>query len=190
MPRSGESRASRSTRQRQRGFTLLEVMVTIGLIGVVLLPILAVREQATNRAYRSKYMLAALHHAQELLAEHGREIEPIDKYEGRVEEEPSLRYLITFEDWDLATGRPEDEELDDNDPFGNNFGAIPPSDAVAEEEEEDIDDPHRVRRFSIKVYYPDVEEVDAEQVVVLEGFLPRMWERDSGWLDMTDNETR
>ncbi|MDG2149411.1 MAG: type II secretion system protein [Planctomycetota bacterium] len=182
MPRSDKSQA-------QRGFTLLEVMVTIGLIGVVLLPILTVREQATNRAYRSKYMLLALHHAQELLAEHGREIEPIDKYEGRVEEENSLRYVITFEDWDLATGRSEDEMLEE-DPFANDFGAIPPSDAVAEEEEEDINDPHRVRRFSIKVYYPDVEEVDQEQMVALEGFLPRMWERDSGFLDINDNETR
>jgi len=188
MPHSADNVENSARHRGQRGFTLLEVMVTIGLIGVVLLPILAVREQATNRAFRSKYMLLALHQAEELLAKHGRELEQIDKYEGRVEEHPSLRYEITFENWDLATGRPEDEELED-DPFANDFGAIPPSDAVAAEEE-DIDDPHRTRRFSIKVYYPDVEIVDAEELIVLEGFLPRMWERDQGFMEITDNEAR
>ena len=168
MPRSAEP--------RQRGFTLLEVMVTVGLIGIVLLPILQVREQATNRAFRSKYMLLALHHGQELLARYGREIDQIDKYEGRVEEAPSLRYEISFQDWDLSTGRPVDEELED-DPFANDYGALPPSDAVAAEEEEDIDDPHRVRRFSIKIYFPDVDTEDKEEMVVLEGFIPRMWEK-------------
>jgi prepilin-type N-terminal cleavage/methylation domain-containing protein len=189
MPASAEHVAERTGSPArdpgQRGFTLLEVMVTVGLIGVVLLPILQVREQATNRAYRSKYMLLALHHGQELLAKYGRELDQVDKYEGRIEEEPSLRYEITFQDWDISTGRPEDEE-DEDDPFANDFGALAPSDAVTEEEEAAINDPHRVRRFSIKVFFPDVTDEDAEEQLTLEGFLPRMWELDRNSLGTPD----
>jgi len=176
--------ASAETR-RQQGFTLLEIMVTVGLIGITILPILQVREEATNRAWRTAQMLRALHHAQELLAEYGREIRQMDKFESRVEEEPVFRYVITFEDWDLSTGRPEDELEDDDLLDDNPTGSIVPPDAGVLEE--DVrDDPHRVRRFRIKIFWPDVndfENEDAEEELMIEGFLPRMWEEQSDTFD-------
>ncbi len=175
----GARQAPASPRAAQAGFTLLEIMVTVMLLGIVILPILQIREDATNRAIRSKYMLLALHHAQELIATHGREVEQIDAFEGRFEELPEFRYELTLQDWDLATGRPEDEE--DQDPFANDFGAIAPSDAEAADEEM-RSDPHRVRRFSVKVYFPDSKKEDEEEHVALEGFLPRVWEENSDLL--------
>jgi hypothetical protein len=42
-------------------------------------------------------------------------------------------------------------------------------------EEDDRENPHKVRRFEIQVFWPGLE-LDKEDSVMLEGFLPRVWE--------------
>jgi len=156
------------------GFTLLEIMVTVAIFGICLLPILHVREEATNRAYRTEHMLQGLHIAQELIAEHGREIEQMKQVESRFEDDPAFRYVVTFEDWDLATGRAEDE-LDEEETLDDPNGPLAPADAAVPPE--DVrGDPHKVRRFRIEVFWPDIETADDEESLLLEGFIPRMWE--------------
>ncbi len=172
MRTSGDPRRGRGA---SAGFTLLEIMMTVFLLGVVILSILGVRETATNRAFRSKNQMLALHHAQELLADHARDLDQLDRFEGRIEDATDFHYELTLEDWDLSTGRAEDDEEDDA--FDDPSGALAPADAGAYEEQA-IDDPHRVRRFRVKVFYPHVTEEDSEEFVLLEGFLPRMYDKD------------
>jgi prepilin-type N-terminal cleavage/methylation domain-containing protein len=165
-------------RRRQAGFTLLEVMATVGLVGLVLLPILQVREQASHRAYQTSHMMRGLNYAQTLLSQQTRSLDELDEWEGRIEDEPAFRYVVTLEDWDLATGRSESEG-DEDDLFNDPSGAIPPSDAATTLEDL-TDDPHLVRRFHIEVFWPslDAGDAEAEDSVVLEGFLPRIWEEE------------
>jgi len=170
MPTSADRPRPRHT--AEGGFTLLEIMTTVGLVAVVLLPILAEREHSMNRAYRATYMLRALHHAEEILAERARDHEQADLAQGWVEEDEAFRYEFTVKNYDLSTGRDEDEE-DEND-----FGPNAPVDAGRNEpdEAEDRDDPHKVRRFKIQVYWPGLDDEEEEESIVLEGYLPRIWE--------------
>ena len=170
----------------QGGFTLLEIMVTVAILGLAILPMLHVREKAANRAYRTTHLMRGLHHAEELVARYGREKDQIPQFEGVVEEEPQFRYLMTFENWDLASGRSEDELEEDAE--DEDSGIIRPPDAGTVEEDP-RGDPHKVRRYRIEVFWPNIEEEDAEESVVLEGFLPRIWEEPVASLGDSNNSS-
>ena len=174
MPTSAERRRTQS------GFLLLEVMVTVALIGGLILPILLVRESAQNRAYHSGHIMRALQYAEVLLANSMREPTPQSSQEGYVEDDRAFRYEILIEDWDLGTGRSEkeNEEDEDNQDFGTNSvgdGSNPLDAGIGGVEEDDRNNPHKVRRFEVEVFWPGLEP-DKEDSLVLEGFLPRIWE--------------
>jgi len=171
MPTSAE------TRRAQSGFLLLEVMVTVALIGGLLLPILLVRESAQNRAYHSGHLMRAMQYAEILLASAMREPTPAAAQEGYVEDDRAFRYELLIEDWDLATGRSEEENEEDerNEEFGSVSAGAPLDAGIGGLEEDEREDPHKVRRFEIQVFWPGLE-LDEEDSVMLEGFLPRVWE--------------
>ena len=170
----------------QAGFTLLEIMVVVGLLGMVILPILGVREQSSQRAYRSAHMSTALNYAEQLLADAMVMTQERDEYGGPIDGDPEYSYVLTLREFDLSTGLHLDEEADDalyqDDPDA--ALAYQPSDAdtVPEEEDEERTNPHRVRRFSIEVFWPRWDAPEGEEdeesldSVILEGFLPRYWE--------------
>jgi hypothetical protein len=144
-----------------------------------MLPILLVREQATARAHRAKNQLEALHHAETLLAERTRDVRPVDNEEGVVEDDPYFRYQLTLENFDLSTGRSEQEDEDWQQEQESMFGGnVPPDAGVIDEE--DRDNPHLVRRFELHILWPDEEKDDVERELVLEGFLPRVWKEEVG----------
>lgn len=172
----------------QRGFTLLEIMCVVGLLGVVILPILGVREQSSQRAYRSSHMIVALNYAEQILADAMVMTDERDELVGQIEDDPQYTYTLTLKEFDLSTGMHQDEDLDDEFYQDDSDAALAyqPGDSgtTPEEEDEERDNPHRVRRFSIEVRWPKWSVPDGEDEqsdaafdsVLLEGFLPRYWE--------------
>ena len=164
-----------SARHAERGFTLLEIMATVGLVGIVLLPILMSIEYADNRTYRATHMLRATSYAQEIVADLVRESRAIEGEQGVIEDDPAFRYELDVEDFNLATGRADGEE-DDDDLFGDRDRSLVPADAGTGEGV-DKNDPYLVRRYQITVYWPSFVDENEEQIT-LEGFLPRVWEEE------------
>lgn len=155
------------------GFTLLELMLTLAIVGLALVPMLSVREGAQNRAFRTVHMLAALDHAQTELAE--RVLERLARDEevhakDQFTSDGTYTYELLVERFDLASGRPESDEDEDQagqftDEFMSRFG-----DAGLPEEEAE-DDPYLVRHYRLAVTYPDASE-KGSATLVLEGFWP------------------
>lgn len=167
------ARSARPGQASQAGFTLLEIMATVGLVALVLLPILTVRESATNKAWRASQMLQAVQHAEQLLARRARDVDPVDQEQGLIDEDPFYRYELTLENYDLATGLSEEEEEEQEQREDSIFADPPPDAGMLEED--DRDDPHKVRRFAIKILWPGIEEEQQDSELVLEGYIPRIW---------------
>jgi len=158
-------------------------MVTLALVALTILPLLELRQQASNMAFRSGHMLQAMTYAQQLLAERATDPELVKERQGVVEEDPVYRYEITIENFDLSTGRVEDESDADNIAAGGtNFSsesAFVPKDAgVNEADTSDENQAYKVRRVKVTVYYPSLEG-DTEGKLELEGFTPRAIDPDA-----------
>jgi prepilin-type N-terminal cleavage/methylation domain-containing protein len=188
MPTSAE-------RHSERGFTLLEVMVAVGLLGFVILPILQVRQVSSRKAYNASHLVIALSHAKQLLADYTLDWREIENLQGEIEEptgnqrvtQAVYTYLITMKEYDLATGlNVYDDELDD-DVFSDYEQGLLPGDAgrPPEDEDEERGNPHRVRRYEITMFWPSWhadesgdDEDDALDQLIIEGFLPRVYEEE------------
>ncbi|MHC4846026.1 MAG: type IV pilus modification PilV family protein [Planctomycetota bacterium] len=165
------------------GFTLLEIMVTLAVVGLAILPVLTVREDSAHMAYRSSRMMQALTYAERLLAERMTDPEVLKDRVGFIEDDPAFRYEISIEDFDLATGRVEEEDDDPNSPYSINSPFAPADAGVPPgmEDEEEMNDPNLVRRVKLTIFYPGLDE-ELEEKVVLEGYIPRATEKDPGSL--------
>jgi prepilin-type N-terminal cleavage/methylation domain-containing protein len=164
---------SADARRACRGFTLLEVLVTLGIVALAIVPLLGVRDAIWNIAYRSGHMLRAAAYAEQILAERMTNPEDVKQYQAAIEEDPAFHYELTIESYDLATGR-VDEPGDESTSTTSNFSAessLLPPDAQAAPEEDLYDDPLHVRRFTLKVSYPGLDD-DQEEEYLLEGYLP------------------
>jgi prepilin-type N-terminal cleavage/methylation domain-containing protein len=170
---------SASRRRRPSGFTLLEIMVTVALVGVCILPLLELRESSSQMAYRSGHQLRALAYGEQLLQERLLDPDEVKEEVGVIEEDPVYSWVLTIEDYDLSTGRvvEEDEEQgfsqSSNFSQTSNFTSGAPGDAVVPDENEVADEhsQHRVRRFKLAVRWPALSG-DAPDELLLEGFLP------------------
>ncbi len=178
------STSADNRRSAVAGFTLLEIMVTVGLVGVCILPLLEVREQASVMAYKSGHLLRALTYGQRILSERLLDPDAAKDEMGVVEEDAVYSYVITLEDYDLSTGRVVDE--DDEDGFSQStgfsttsaFGSGVPQDAAPGPEDVSAkDSQHRVRRIKLTVSWPAFEG-EARDELMLEGFLPVVHEED------------
>ncbi len=173
---------SADRRRRASGFTLLEIMVTVGLVGLCILPLLEVRESASLMAYKSGHQLHALAYAERLLTERLLDPDSVKEEAGVIEEDPVYSWVLTLEDYDLSTGRVVEEEEQDGFSQTSKFSqtsaftAGAPGDAVAPEDElADEASQHRVRRVKLTISWPALAG-DAPEELVLEGFLPRVHE--------------
>lgn len=180
MPTSAEGRS-------ERGFTLLEIMVTVALLGLVILPILQVRQASTRKAYRASRLIMGLSHAEQLLADCALQLRELEGLEGEIESDPAFTYSMTLKEYDLSTGlNVYDDELED-DVFDDYEQGLLPGDAglPPDDEDEERSSPHRVRRYKITVFWPswdapsaDDEDDDALDELTIEGFLPRVFEEE------------
>ena len=178
-PPSAESRAA--GRRAQSGFTLLEVMVALGIVGFALMGFLEVRSAAAYSSWKSQMDLDALRHCHERLAELMLDPDEYAEQAFVVEDAPAFRYVLTVEEYDLSTGREsDDEETDVSGGFSNEFeSGFSAMDYGGEEQD---DNPHLVRRVKIVMLYPDLENDDQDQQLVLETYLPRVTEDVAGSL--------
>ncbi len=164
--------------RRPSGFTLLEIMVTVALVGICILPLLEVRESSSQMAYRSGHQLRALAWAEQLLQERMLDPDEVQEEVGVIEEDPVYSWVLTLEDYDLSTGRVVEEDepqgfsQSSNFSQTSNFTAGAPGDAVVPDEDEVADEhsQHRVRRFKLAVRWPSLSG-DAPDELLLEGFL-------------------
>jgi prepilin-type N-terminal cleavage/methylation domain-containing protein len=169
--------AARPTRRAAAGFTLIEIMCALGIFALLVLPMLVVRQSASNMAFRSNRMLTALSYSDKLLAERMTNPERVNQLLGVVETDPDFHWELTLEDYDLSTGR-VDEPQNDGTGFsdGTNFSTVSafanPSDAGAPTDTEADISSYKVRRYKLTMWYPGQHD-DNEDKLVLEGYIPR-----------------
>jgi hypothetical protein len=127
-------------------------------------------------AFRSGHMLLAMTYAQQLLADRITDPETLKERAGVIEEDPVYRYEISIENFDLSTGRTEEEEEAAKEASGTSvFGtesAFAPPDAGGTEEQPDENEAYKVRRVKVTVFYPALEG-ETEEKLSLEGYVPR-----------------
>src|SRR5215204_3681488 len=156
--------ACSGVRPNARGFTLLEILVTLAIIGVWIFPLIALREGAVNQLIESRNSDWARALARELLTE--LEFHELDRYAGPVDGYPGFEFQIEVQEVDLVTGEgdPEaeqrekdkkDKRLDSaNDDPDSRFR---PSDSVIpEDEKQELVYP--VRKVKLTLTYPNMHE--------------------------------
>ena len=180
MSTSADRRAA-FARRAAAGFTLLEIMVCVAVVGLCILPLLEVREQSSRMAYKSGHMLLALSYGDKILSERMLDPDKAKDETGVIEEDPAFGYTLTVEDYDLSTGRVV-EEKDDANAFStttsfsttSQFTTGVPQDAVpGPDDVAAADTQHRVRRVKISITWPALEGEERDELL-LEGFLPRV----------------
>lgn len=167
---------------RARGFTLLEVMVTLAVIGGALVLVLRNREDAMTNYFQARNANIARNLARELLSEIS--FKELDALRGKFEGFPDFEYEVEITYEDLVTG--EDEEQEDDDPFstgrdwkgqesdsGSSSSGFVPGDAIDKSEDEQAEYP--VRRVKLTIFYPNLKDDsdDPEPLkLVVETILP------------------
>ncbi len=166
----------RHRRRGSLGFTLLEIMVTVALVGVTIGFVLTIREQISNHAFRATRMMEAMRLGELLLADWAMNPDTLDDFSGTFEDyDPdagdAFHWNMTVEEFDLSTGRAveEDDEYDGSEAF------LPPDAATVEEDP--ADDPYTVRRIKLTIYYPR-PDADEPAEMVLERYMPMVRDPD------------
>ena len=163
-----------SADRRAGGFTLLEVMLTVLIVGITITAFLGVRGRASNLAQRSANHLKALRYAEEIMTDAILSTDLHNEQNGVVEDDAMFRWLLTVEEFDLSTGRAEDDEADVAGGYGEFESAFVPADAGGEEEDDD-ENLHLVRRIQVIMTYPGTDEEHDEELT-LENYVPRISE--------------
>jgi prepilin-type N-terminal cleavage/methylation domain-containing protein len=174
---------ARPLARSESGFTLLEIMATVALVGICILPMLEMRERASQLAYKSGHMLRALAYGERILTDRMLNPARVKDEAGLVEEDPAYEYKLTVEVYDLSTGRVV-EEKDASSDFStttsfsttSSFTTGAPGDAGPPGDETKEDIAHQVRRVKVTISWPSLQGEQPEQLV-LEGFLPLVEEQ-------------
>jgi hypothetical protein len=173
MSISAETRRRRST----GGFTLLEIMATVAMLGLCILPLLQAREKAAHLAYKSGHMMRALTYGQRMLTDRMLNPDRTKDEAGLFEEDPNYSYLLTVEVFDVSTGRVIEARDETGFSQTTNFSQTTgfttgaPADAGPANNPQDEDISHEVRRVKLTVSWPSIDSDTPEQLV-LECFLP------------------
>lgn len=176
----------------RRGFTLLEIMITIAVLGFAIMPMLLIREQSETRYYQARYANVARELGRELMSEI--EFRGIDHDSGQFDGYPGFSWQLEIQEMDLVTGKGETddqkrerEEKEEKKNKGKNNSLYQPADATIGkdgEEEEDEDEVYPVRRVTLTILYPDLTaENDVPAKLVLETILPMLPDEDDEGLN-------
>ncbi len=182
--------------ERRAGFTLLEVMVTIAVVGGSLVAILALREKAQVQMYEARNANIARSLARQFLSE----IEfrdPGTQKSGGFDGYDGFTYTLDIREVDLVTG--DDPEDKNGDGFtkddktnssskkkkSSSSSAFKPGDAVDPEEDE-LEYP--VRRVKLTIDYPNLsdsgDQAGKAHQLVIETILPAL-PKDDNVTDLT-----
>lgn len=162
-----------------RGFTLLEIMVTIAVVAFALVPMLLIRERTTVESMTARNFNIARTLARELLTE--LEFHELDSNSGSFENHPLFEYDIEVEEVDLVTGEEdEDDRYDDKQDNAEDGSVFTPGDAMFPEDEED-NRIYPVRRVKLTLTYPNLRPDSAleRNELVIETILPPLPEDES-----------
>lgn len=193
MNDKASARNSRPTslNSRSRGFTLLEIMATLAIVGGVMVYVLESREKALSNFYIARNANIANSLARDLMSELAFK-EP-DDLRGGFDGYDGFEFEIEITREDLVSG--ESEEDDNSDPYstnrdwkerdkegtgsdsssGNNSGGFTPGDSVFPGDEDEDQPEYPVRRIKVTVFYPNLREIsdDPEPLkLILETILP------------------
>ncbi|MFH0944078.1 MAG: type II secretion system protein [Planctomycetota bacterium] len=159
----------------ERGFTLLEIMLTIAVVGIAVVPALLIREQSTRQSYQAQNANIARTLARELMSEI--EFHGLDPQASQIDGYPGFEYEYEMEQIDLISGEADDKE-NQNDPYNRNSSdgaAFSPSDAVFPSEEVE-EDSYLVRRVTLTITYPNLKTngEDEPNKLVIETIFPAL----------------
>lgn len=159
-------------RSDARGFTLLEVLVAVALIGISIIPMLAVRERSQNQAYQARNANLARALACEILSEI--EFHGIDRNGGPIDGYPGFEFEVEIHEEDLLTGESAE---DDKDPYGKkpNASGQPnyvPGDAMLPP---DAEKEYPVRIVRLTLRYPSLQpDAEEPESLVIETIFPAL----------------
>jgi prepilin-type N-terminal cleavage/methylation domain-containing protein len=157
-----------SNREARRGFTLLEVMVSVAILAVTIIPMLLLREESYEKAYDTKMFRVVQTLAQYQLSNIAMEVRTGDG-SGDFEGYPEFRYEYRVTLYDFGAGVEEDEEQDDR-YFGHQ-----PDDSVFPDEDAESYGPMVMRHVELTVFFPsmdDLEEGYVEKEYVIDTYIP------------------
>lgn len=127
-------------RRRARGFTLLEMMICIGILAVAVFPLLLIKEESQLAASDAKMRRIARNSIQGILSKAMIELYPGDTMRGDLADQgyPNIQYELECEDLDLST---EVSNADEKDTEGDSMFK------TAEEEKKEREDKERRSSF-------------------------------------------
>jgi len=157
----------RCSRRRTGGFTLLEVMVSVSILALAVVPMLLTRERCYDMALSNKVARTLKELAQQQLAYISLNVIRGESA-GEVEGAPGFRYEYDVTIYDFGSGLEEDEE-EDNESRLDTTNA--PRDAVYSDEDVDAVGPLMARHVVLKVFAPEGIDENIEEFLI-DTYLP------------------
>lgn len=170
----------------ESGFTLLEIMMTVTLVAIAIIPLLLIRERSVIKSYQAHNANLARMHAREILSEV--EFRGIDQGSGQIDGFPGFSYNVEIQEVDLVTG--EDDEDEDSAFSDNNSSSskYEPQDQTWADDEEDEEKIYPVRRVTLTLWYPNLDPEAGEESLelMIEAIFPPLPEDDSEFMGVNN----
>ncbi|MHC4944057.1 MAG: type IV pilus modification PilV family protein [Planctomycetota bacterium] len=159
-----KSTTASSNAAAARGFTLLEVMVSVAILAIAIVPMLFLREDSFNKAIKTKAERMAQQLAQQLLSQIALEVRA-GTHHGEFEGWSDYQYEYTVTIYDFGSSFGDEDFYDEDDRFYNND----PDDSVYLDEDLQSYGPMVMRHVELIVTYPnfvDEEGGDGNEYIV------------------------
>ena len=164
-------------RRRPWGFTLLEVMVSVAILALAVVPMLLTRERCYEMAYKTKIERTLQELAQRQLAQISLNVIR-GEGSGEIEDAPGFSYEYTVTIYDFASGLDENDCQRNGNDGGNLDTSNAPRDAVfADEDVKDVG-PMMARHVVLKVYAPSEDDESKGKEYDLDTYIPLLLTKD------------
>lgn len=160
----------------RQGFTLLEIMVSVAVLGLSIVPLLLLREVSFNKAVNTKAMRTAQELAKRTLSMIALEVRG-GTGDGSYEDWPQYRYEYTVTLYDFSAGMEADLEEEMNDNFDRSD--YPEDSIYLDEDSEEEIGPMVMRHVELTVFFPSLEwggeeddEGGMEEEYIVDTYMP------------------
>lgn len=160
-----------SDRQRSKGFTLLEVMVSVAILAVAIVPMLILREDSYQKAIFTKSLRVAQQLCQRQLSAIALEVRT-GEGAGNFEDWPDYQFEYKVSLYDFGTGMNDEDEEDEFGWYEND-----PNDSVFADDELQEISPMMMRHVELKVLYPNYTSGEGEAEVneyIVDTYIPML----------------